>query len=193
MMGIVTALLCGCLSNGGDWGPTGGENIPSFMPPRALRVKDRVSVTITVGHLYSERMEGVIDEHGKIPLPYLGPFKVIDMTPSDAANTIAKKYVSEDIFSGNVVVNVINLNDDDEYFIGGEVRSRGRVPLKPGITLRQAISAAGGVTEFASSKVTITRGGTLSKTFYLRRINSGRDQDPVILGGDIIEVQRTWL
>ena len=200
LLGIVATLMCGCLSNDDEWPPTprsgngGGDESP-VGAPRVLRVGDRVNVRITT-HNSADSMESVIDEHGRIPLPYLAPFKVIDKTPSDAAYAIVKEYVDKQIYAANsVVANVMNLSEKDltdEYFVTGEVRQRGKFPYRPGMTLRQALIAAGDKTDYASSSVVITRQGT-KKTFNINRIRSGRERDPVVYPGDVIEVLPTIL
>jgi len=78
------------------------------------------------------------------------------------------------------------------YFVGGEIKSPGQKPHHSGITLTQAILASGGVKASAGSKVRISRQGAdgklVSTEFNLRRIQTGKDPDPVLQQGDRIEI-----
>jgi polysaccharide biosynthesis/export protein VpsN len=57
----------------------------------------------------------------------------------------------------NVSVSIVKYRD---FYIGGEVKKSGAYPYQPGLTVKQAITLAGGVTEWASSsKYEILREG----------------------------------
>ena len=78
------------------------------------------------------------------------------------------------------------------YFVGGEINSPGQKPHHSGITLTQAILASGGVKGSAGSKVRISKQGAdgklVSAEFNLRRIQTGKDPDPVLQQGDRVEI-----
>jgi polysaccharide export outer membrane protein len=78
------------------------------------------------------------------------------------------------------------------YFVGGEISSPGQKPHHAGITLTQAILASGGTKAAAGSKVRISRqaadGKLVAEEFNLRRIQLGRDPDPVLQKGDRVEI-----
>ncbi len=77
------------------------------------------------------------------------------------------------------------------FYIGGEVKSPGELPFRPGLSLTQAILSAGGLTP-RGGKVQLTRGsaeGFLTlQEFKLKEINKGKVPDPVIEPGDRITV-----
>jgi protein involved in polysaccharide export with SLBB domain len=77
------------------------------------------------------------------------------------------------------------------FYIGGEVKSPGELPYRPGLSLTQAILTAGGVTP-RGQKVQLTRGngnGLLTlQEFKLKDINKGKTPDPVVEPGDRITV-----
>lgn len=79
------------------------------------------------------------------------------------------------------------------YYIGGRVRLPGQKSFQPGITLLQAILAAGGATR-NESKVEISREGSDGKlvtiNFNTRDIKSGVVQDPKLQPGDRVELKR---
>jgi protein involved in polysaccharide export with SLBB domain len=87
---------------------------------------------------------------------------------------------------------VINLTarPQDFYYIAGRISSPGQKVFQPGITLVQAILAAGGLAR--DNEVEISREGSngrLATTkFKLKEIKSGKIQDPKLQPGDRIEV-----
>ncbi len=77
------------------------------------------------------------------------------------------------------------------FYVGGEVKAPGEFSYHKGLSLTQAIFAAGGVTS-TGEKVQLSRGVgdgllTLNK-FKLKDINNGRVPDPLIEPGDRIMV-----
>ncbi|HEY0385335.1 MAG TPA: tetratricopeptide repeat protein [Pyrinomonadaceae bacterium] len=96
----------------------------------------------------------------------------------------------------NVLVrpgDVITLNPRQlqYYFIGGRINSPGQKPFQPGLTLIQAILAAGGLSR-SQETVEISReepDGRLTTTKYvLKEIKSGKIPDPHLQPGDRIQV-----
>jgi protein involved in polysaccharide export with SLBB domain/Flp pilus assembly protein TadD len=83
----------------------------------------------------------------------------------------------------------------DFYYIAGRINNPGQKVFQPGITLLQAILAAGGpVRQQSGNAVDLSREGAdgrLSTTRYnLKEIKSGKVQDPRLQPGDRIEVVR---
>ena len=91
---------------------------------------------------------------------------------------------------------VINLTTrpKEYYYIAGYVNNPGQKDFQAGITLLQAILAAGGLARPQDNIVELSREGAegrLSTTRYnLREIKSGKVQDPRLQAGDRIEVVR---
>jgi polysaccharide biosynthesis/export protein len=78
------------------------------------------------------------------------------------------------------------------FFVAGNVKAPGQKDFHDGITLTQAIFAAGGLKKENTRKVTIRRkneSGLLNSTeFDLRAIKEGKVVDPSLQTGDLIEV-----
>ena len=78
------------------------------------------------------------------------------------------------------------------YYIAGRINYPGQKTYQSGITLLQAILAAGGTSRQNESKVEISREGTdgrlVTTRFNLKDIKGGVIQDPKVLPGDRIEV-----
>lgn len=80
------------------------------------------------------------------------------------------------------------------YFVGGAITDPGQKGFHPGLTLTQAILAAGGATRFAGSDVKVSRQGADGRLvitkYNLKKIEDGKIPDPVLQPGDRIEVTR---
>jgi polysaccharide biosynthesis/export protein len=114
---------------------------------------------------------------GKISLPLLNDIQAAGLTPTKLADEITtqlKKYVTDPQVT--VIVTAIN---SQRVYILGEVARAGAYPLLPGMTVLQALSSAGGFTQFANTK----------KVYVLRQVNGKQEKYPfnykdVVSGGD---------
>lgn len=79
-------------------------------------------------------------------------------------------------------------------YLGGDIVSAGEKEFRDGMTLTQAVLAAGGALD-AKSKIRVARrnaGGFLATEEYsLHAISEGKTADPLVQPGDRIEVRRT--
>lgn len=173
----------------GDDPATGGSNTESINS-RKLEKADVVSITLH--SLQVIKLEEVIDERGKISLPYVGSLKLEGLTPAEAEERVWQIYVVEKkIFQKTLVVTIIP--SARTFFIKGEVYGPKPYLLRPGLTLSQAIATAGGPTVWANTKkIKIRKESGKTTTHNLEMIEAGKQRDPVIEPGDIIEVPRRW-
>jgi len=77
------------------------------------------------------------------------------------------------------------------FYMSGRVTSPGEKVFRPGLTLTQAIIAAGGVTKDAKKAQLARdngRGFLAVKRYKLKEIDSGKVPDPVIQPGDRITI-----
>ena len=132
--------------------------------------------------------EYVIADEGTITLPYIPPVQAAGLTVSELQRKIHDTYIDEQIYR-QITVNVIL--PTQSYFVRGEVRQPGRFPLTGGMTVLQAIAAAGGYTEFANPRrVEIIRDGeTILEN--ARQMEQNPDQDLPVKAGDVIIVRRS--
>jgi protein involved in polysaccharide export with SLBB domain len=81
------------------------------------------------------------------------------------------------------------------FFVGGAIRDPGQKSFHTGLTLTQAILAAGGTTRFAGSDIKVSRTGAdgrlVTTKYNLKKIEDGKVPDPVLQPGDRIEVSRS--
>jgi polysaccharide biosynthesis/export protein len=87
---------------------------------------------------------------GRISLPLINDIEAAGLTPEQLAAMVAeklRKFVNEPRVT--VIVTAIN---SQRVFVVGEILRAGAFPLLPGMTVLQALAAAGGFTTFADVK-----------------------------------------
>lgn len=93
--------------------------------------------------------------------------------------------------SGDVIT--ISSRPQEFYYIGGRINYPGQKSFQSGITLLQAILAAGG-TSRQENRVEISREGAdgrlVTIRYNIKQIKSGAVEDPKLKAGDRIEVSR---
>lgn len=99
-----------------------------------------------------------LDQSGTFDYPYLGTLSAKGKTLSQLKTEITNGLLQDILVNPSVNVSVVTYRD---FYIGGEVKSSGGYPYQPGLTVKQAITLAGGLTEWASSsKFEILREGS---------------------------------
>ena len=111
--------------------------------------------------------------------------------PSEPHDLNEPATLNLNVQSGDIIT--VSSRPEEFYYIGGRVNYPGQKQFQPGITLLQAILAAGGTTR-QEAKVEISRegeGGRLVTISYnLKQIKAGTVQDPKLAAGDRIEVAK---
>jgi polysaccharide biosynthesis/export protein len=127
---------------------------------------------------------------GKISLPLLDDVQAAGLTAMKLAGNI-RDGLTKFITNPQVTVTVSEINSR-RVFINGEVGHQGTLPLIPNMTALQALSSAGGFTQFArTSKIYIlrTQGGQQSKIpFNYKEVLKGKSADVILQPGDVIVV-----
>lgn len=94
------------------------------------------------------RADVVIRPDGKVSLPLIGDVRAEGLTADQLAKNITELYKE---YKNNPAVSVsVKAINSYNIFVLGEVRSPGKFPLKSYATVLQAITLAGGFTEFAA-------------------------------------------
>jgi polysaccharide export outer membrane protein len=88
---------------------------------------------------------------GMISLPLLGDVQASGLTPLKLADEIAEK-LKKFVQNPTVFVIVNAINSKKIYFLGEGAGKSGPIPMTPGMTLLEAISSAGGLSQFANAK-----------------------------------------
>ena len=77
------------------------------------------------------------------------------------------------------------------------MHKNGRVRIERGMTLLRVIALAGGMTDWANRKnvMVLYPQGNLprEREFNMKRIENGKDDDPVIVGGEDIIIKKRFL
>lgn len=93
-------------------------------------------------------LETRITDAGTINYPFLGALKVIGKTPGQLQKIISDGLRGDYLIDPRVSVTI---RDYRQYYVNGEVKKPGGFAFQPGLTVRKAISLAGGLTERAST------------------------------------------
>jgi len=129
---------------------------------------------------------------GKISLPLLDDVQAGGLTPAQLKAEITqrlKKYFTDP----RVTVTVTTIASQRIYVLG-EVTRAGAYPLLPEMTLLQALSSAGGFTQFANTKniylLRVENGKQVKHPFNYKDVVNGKNtaQNTVLKAGDTIVV-----
>ena len=165
-------------------GRVGAENalLKNSLPDYVLGTGDMVRIQV-----YNEEdlyLESRVSDRGTISYPFLGELRVSGLTPGQLENRINLRLKGDYLINPKVSVDIIEYR---QFYVNGEVKQPGGFPFQPGITVRKAISVAGGFKERASRE----------------KINIIHDTDPAarptpirlddfIRPGDIITVEESF-
>jgi polysaccharide export outer membrane protein len=91
---------------------------------------------------------------------------------------------------------IVEVSRAEYCYLQGEVRQPGRVRVERGMTLLKAISLVGGLTEWADRKAVriLYEPGTVPREgiFNVKQIQTGKEEDPVLSGGEVVVVKRRF-
>lgn len=128
--------------------------------------------------------EYVISENGTISFPLLGTLKIAGLKASQIERLLVKRLQKG--FLVNPRVNV-TIRGYRPFFVSGQVQAPGSFKFEPGLTIRKALTMAGGFTERASkSKIYIVSEG--KSTGKPRKAK----MDEPLRPGDVITVEESF-
>ena len=185
------------------------EKIKLYENPQvSVKVRDYASHKITVLGLVEKPGERFIQREA-LPLFVVRAEAVVDSKATRVvirrADSTTEAFSLRDEKAENTLIfpnDIIEFTGDNSrgskngqllfFFIGGAVASAGQKDFYDGMTLTQAILAAGGLRKDGIKKVVIRRknaAGLLVSTEYnLKLIKGGKAPDPVLEAGDTIEI-----
>lgn len=188
---IVTATFAG-QNSGGQAEPNNtstaqtAENDPSYK----IGAQDVLNISVWKEPDLTQTVP--VRPDGKISMPLLNDVQAAGLTPTELRDHIAealKKYVTDPVVT--VIVTQIN---SERVYITGEVTHPGAFPLVPGMTILQALSSAGGFTNFANTKkiymFRTVNGKRVDFPFNYKDVIHGKklDENVVLQAGDTIVV-----
>ncbi len=169
----------------------------SLIPP-AQPVE--VTSGLTVGDGFEVRVFGEEDiggafqvqEDGTIDFPLIGRVKVVGKTQAELAALLEAELGKGYLRDPHVTV-IMTSRENLEVSVLGEVARAGTFSYVEKLTLVQAVSDAGGLTELGyARRVKLTRKGPdgVSRTYEvsLKAITEGREEDILLQPGDIVFV-----
>jgi protein involved in polysaccharide export with SLBB domain len=136
--------------------------------PGIGQIESGKAIQITISGVPAEekgRIDGIypVSDAGYINMPFIDTVRAAGLRNEDLAASLQARYRSLGIYT-NPTIQVISKTgdsiDQQMVHIGGQVRGPGPKPFSKGLTLYQAVQAAGGATEFGSMyRVKLFRNG----------------------------------
>lgn len=188
-LGLSLACLSwsGCETTAPSGIPGQNPRLPEGASAAQLRPGDSLGVSL-LGIPDPSRHDVQIDDEGLISLPFIGGLKASGLTSSELSARIRSTYLERDFYRAiNVSVNVT----ERFVYVGGEVQRPGRIEWTPDLTMTKAIQAAGGFTLYAKeTAINVVR----DQTAYIldaRLAQRSPAEDPKLLPGDSLQIDRS--
>ncbi len=126
-----------------------------------------------------------VSDSGTISYPFLGELRVQGLSLTNVKDLITSRLKGDYLINPRVSVDIMEYRP---FYVNGEVKKSGGFAYKPGLTIRKAISLAGGFKERASKE----------KIFVIR--DESKTEEPInvtldtaVKPGDTITVERSFL
>jgi polysaccharide export outer membrane protein len=89
---------------------------------------------------------------------------------------------------------IVDIARAEYCYVQGEVRNSGPVRIERGMSVLKAISHVGGLTQWADLKSVriLSQDGMEPRVVNLKRIRDGKEEDPVLTGGEVVIVDRRF-
>lgn len=129
---------------------------------------------------------------GKISMPLLNDIQAAGLTPNELKDRITQGLKS--VMDNPIVTVIVTQMNSQRVYITGEVAKPGAYPLLPQMTILQALSSAGGFTQFANLKkiymFRTVNGKQVDFPFDYRDVIHGKNmsENVVLQPGDTIVV-----
>ncbi len=191
----ITQLVCiglltfsvGCETTGSTATTRTNPKIPEAASSALLRPGDSLGITLQ-GIPDPSTHNVQIDDQGLISLPYIGGITVAGLTASDLSAKIRETYISKDYYK---TINVSVTVTERFVYVGGEVQRPGRITWTPDLTMGKAIQAAGGFTLYAKETAVSVVRDQAAYILDAKLAQRSPAEDPRLLPGDSIQVDRS--
>lgn len=136
-----------------------------------------------------------VSKTGMVNMPFVGEIRAAGLESHELAKSIQRAYRDGGIYSNAAIQVVANINELEvaaqRVHLGGQVRTPGPRPFNKGLTVFQAVQAAGGANEFgAMNRVTLWREGRPKEI----NLKTPEGMAVVTRPNDTIEVpKKNWL
>jgi len=137
--------------------------------------------------VYDEKdlyLEARVSDTGTISYPFLGELKVKGLSLAKLEALITSRLKGDYLINPKVSIDMVEYR---QFYVNGEIEDAGGFPYQPGLTVRKAISLAGGFKERASKdKIYIIHDdSTTSEPIKVTL-------DDVVRPGDIITIEQSF-
>ena len=159
--------------------------------PEVFRVGDSLTIVYADLPQPTPQFEGKIKEDGTVTLLLNKTFTAAGKTAGQLETEIRDYYVPR--FFKYLTVTIKTVESTRWYYVYGEVRSPSRLIYTSRLTVLQAITSAGGFTDFANKKkVKLTRVDGRSQTINCVKAQTEPKLDPEVYPGDTIHIPRRF-
>lgn len=191
---LLAVPFAGCGSYAGlDEGEVRAVETAVEEEPIAYRIQPGDGLVVEFAHHPTRRTELVVRPDGVISIPFAEEKHVAGLTVAEADDLLTAS-VKEHLRDPDLTILVAAVARS-QVFVGGEVGRPGAIPLVPGMTAFQALTAAGGIAPSgADDSVILVRSNGPKKRIVRRLSLAGGDMlaNDVALGPfDIVFVPRT--
>lgn len=124
----------------------------------------------------------VISSGGNLTFPLIGVVKATDQTVEGLQQTVAAKLADGFVRNPQVSVQVVSFRP---FYILGEVNRPGEYPVTTGLTLKQAVAAAGGYTYRANVKKAYLKRATETSESL---VDMSGNRTVIVHAGDTIRI-----
>jgi polysaccharide export outer membrane protein len=165
-------------------------------PPLVIGSGDLINVSMFDAPELSGHFR--VDQSGDVEMPLLKPIHVAGLTAEQAANVVKNQYVQADILVSEGTIPTVFIEEyaNQGITVSGEVRNPGVYPAFGVKMLNDIVTAAGGPTQLAQSRVIITRRSDPQHPVTLAYNTDVRPQltpEQQIFPGDTISVPRAGI
>lgn len=181
---------------------------------REIKVIDHPRATVSVRDYASHAVtiNGMVDSPGKkvlrreavplytvlaeaLPRPEATSVTIIRGGKNQSLSMVNEQSMSTPVWAGDIIkVSGDSAAPKKFVYVGGDVASTGEREFRDGMTLTQALLAAGGVARGEKASVKVARrnasGFLITSEYNVRAIEEGKAPDPTLEAGDRIEVKR---
>jgi len=126
-------------------GGTPAPAIPNVTQDYQIAPGDTLAISVW-GDVAASVPSEIVRPDGKISLPLIKEVEVAGLTPTQVEKVVTERLAK--FQEGNVTVMVTAIAPKQVYLTGG-VKKEGPIPFKDGMTVLQALSEAGGLTDYA--------------------------------------------
>jgi polysaccharide biosynthesis/export protein len=196
---VAPLLLTDCTSN---TAPTGGVVSDSAVTANALaataphadyQISPRDILEVSVFQVPDLSRTVQVGDDGRVTLPLIGRTKVAGETTNQAEQAIADRLRKNYLQSPQVTVLVKQYGQ--RVTVSGEVKSPRVLSVDGKLTLSQAVTSAGGLSDLANGdRVHVARssnGHIQDQVYNLNQILAGKAVDPTLRGGDLVVAEQS--